>query len=388
MTTYIAKGEGADRYEKIPVEISETPETAVKAVATEIADLIRSKAAKNEKCVLGLATGSSPIKLYQELVRMHKEEGLSFKNVITFNLDEYFPMAKDSGHSYHYFMHHHLFDHIDIEAKNIHIPDGALKIDEVEKFCKNYEQEIETAGGIDLQILGIGRTGHIGFNEPGSPITSKTRMVYLDRLTMKDASGEFGGIENVPTRAITMGVGTIMKARKVILLAWGENKAPIIRAAVEGDVSDKIPATFLQMHTNVQFFIDEKAAEELTRANRPWLVSKVEWNDKLIRKAVIWLCQKVKKPILKVEDSDYTENGMSDLVKTFGSANKVNIQVFNDLQHTITGWPGGKPNADDSTRPERANPYPKRVIIFSPHPDDDVISMGGTFARLVEQIWL
>ncbi|MCX4291553.1 MAG: glucosamine-6-phosphate deaminase [Odoribacter sp.] len=385
MTTYIAKGEGADRYEKIPVEISETPETAVKAVATEIADLIRSKAAKNEKCVLGLATGSSPIKLYQELVRMHKEEGLSFKNVITFNLDEYFPMAKDSGHSYHYFMHHHLFDHIDIEAKNIHIPDGALKIDEVEKFCKNYEQEIETAGGIDLQILGIGRTGHIGFNEPGSPITSKTRMVYLDRLTMKDASGEFGGIENVPTRAITMGVGTIMKARKVILLAWGENKAPIIRAAVEGDVSDKIPATFLQMHTNVQFFIDEKAAEELTRANRPWLVSKVEWNDKLIRKAVIWLCQKVKKPILKVEDSDYTENGMSDLVKTFGSANKVNIQVFNDLQHTITGWPGGKPNADDSTRPERANPYPKRVIIFSPHPDDDVISMGGTFARLVEQ---
>ncbi len=385
MTTYIAKGEGADRYEKIPVEISESPETAVKAVAKEIAGLIRSKAAKNEKCVLGLATGSSPIKLYAELVRMHKEEGLSFKNVITFNLDEYFPMAKESEHSYHYFMHHHLFDHIDIDPKNIHIPDGTLKADEVDKFCKSYEQQIENAGGIDLQILGIGRTGHIGFNEPGSPVSSKTRMVYLDRLTMKDAADEFDGIDNVPTRAITMGVGTIMKAQRIVLLAWGEPKAPIIKATVEGEVTDKVPATFLQIHHNVQFFIDEKAAEELTRANLPWLVSKVEWNDKLIRKAVIWLCQKVNKPILKVEDKDYADYGMSDLVKTFGSSNKVNIQVFNDLQHTITGWPGGKPNADDSTRPERANPYPKRVIIFSPHPDDDVISMGGTFARLVEQ---
>ncbi len=385
MTTYIAKGEGADRYEKIPVEISESPETAVKAVAKEIAGLIRSKAAKNEKCVLGLATGSSPIKLYAELVRMHKEEGLSFKNVITFNLDEYFPMAKESEHSYHYFMHHHLFDHIDIDPKNIHIPDGTLKADEVDKFCKSYEQQIENAGGIDLQILGIGRTGHIGFNEPGSPVSSKTRMVYLDRLTMKDAADEFDGIDNVPTRAITMGVGTIMKAQRIVLLAWGEPKAPIIKATVEGEVTDKVPATFLQIHHNVQFFIDEKAAEELTRANLPWLVSKVEWNDKLIRKAVIWLCQKVNKPILKVEDKDYADYGMSDLVKTFGSSNKVNIQVFNDLQHTITGWPGGKPNADDTTRPERANPYPKRVIIFSPHPDDDVISMGGTFARLVEQ---
>lgn len=385
MTTYIAKGDGANRYEKIPVEISESPETAVKAVAKEIAALIRSKAAKKETCVLGLATGSSPIKLYAELVRMHKEEGLSFKNVVTFNLDEYFPMAASSEHSYHHFMHHHLFNHVDIDPKNVHIPDGSLKMDEVEKFCQSYEQQIEQAGGIDIQVLGIGRTGHIGFNEPGSSVSSKTRMVYLNSITLKDAAGEFGGVENVPTRAITMGVNTIMKARKVVLLAWGENKAPIIRATVEGEVSDKTPATFLQMHPNVQFHIDEKAAGELTRAHLPWLVSNVEWNDKLIRKAVIWLCQKVNKPILKVEDKDYADHGMSDLVKTFGSANKVNIQVFNDLQHTITGWPGGKPNADDSTRPERANPYPKRVVIFSPHPDDDVISMGGTFARLVEQ---
>lgn len=382
---YIAKGEGADRFEKVPVQIYAKPAEAVKAIAREIADLIRAKAANNEKCVLGLATGSSPIKLYQELVRMHKEEGLSFKNVLTFNLDEYLPMPKESVHSYHYFMHHHLFDHIDIDPKNIHIPDGTLKSDEIENFCKEYEKAIDTAGGIDIQILGIGRTGHIGFNEPGSALNSKTRMVYLNELTMKDASGEFGGMDKVPTRAITMGVGTIMKARKVILMAWGENKAPIIRATVEGSISDDVPATFLQTHSNAQFVIDESAAEELTRANLPWLVSKVEWNDKLIRKAVIWLCQKVNKPILKVENKDYMDNGMSDLLKTFGSANKVNIQVFNDLQHTITGWPGGKPNADDSTRPERATPYPKRVLIFSPHPDDDVISMGGTFARLVEQ---
>ena len=382
---YIAKGEGADRFEKVPVQIYDKPSEAVKAVACEIANCIRENAAKSQKCVLGLATGSSPIKLYQELIRMHKEEGLSFKNVVTFNLDEYLPMPKESVHSYHYFMHHHLFDHIDIDPKNIHIPDGTLKNEEIESFCKEYEKAIEAAGGIDIQILGIGRTGHIGFNEPGSSITSKTRMVYLNELTMKDASAEFGGMDKVPTRAITMGVGTIMKARKVILMAWGENKAPIIKATVEGSISDSVPATFLQTHPNVEFVIDESAAEELTRANLPWLVSKVEWNDKLIRKAVIWLCQKVNKPILKIENKDYVDNGMTDLVKTFGSANKVNIQVFNDLQHTITGWPGGKPNADDSTRPERATPYPKRVLIFSPHPDDDVISMGGTFARLVEQ---
>lgn len=382
---YIARGEGADRFEKLPISIYEKPADAVKAVAQEIAELIRTKATKNEHCVLGLATGSSPIKLYQELVRMHKEEGLSFRNVVTFNLDEYLPMPKESEQSYHYFMHHHLFNHIDIDPANIHIPDGTLQKEQIEDFCKNYEKAIEAAGGLDIQILGIGRTGHIGFNEPGSSLSSSTRMVYLNDLTIKDAAGDFGGRDKVPARAITMGVGTIMKARKIILMAWGEKKAPIIKATVEGSISDSVPATFLQLHPNAQFVIDEKAAEDLTRANLPWLVSKVDWNDKLIRKAVIWLCQKVGKPILKVENKDYIENGMTDLIKTFGSANKVNIQVFNDLQHTITGWPGGKPNADDSTRPERATPYPKRVLIFSPHPDDDVISMGGTFARLVEQ---
>lgn len=382
---FIATSEGADRFEKVPVAIYECADHAVKAVAKEIADLIRTRAANNATCVLGLATGSSPIKLYNELVRMHREEGLSFANVISFNLDEYLPMAKESKQSYHYFMHHHLFDHIDIKPENINIPDGTLNGDVIETFCHQYETKIEELGGIDIQILGIGRTGHIGFNEPGSPMTSKTRRVFLDDLTLKDAAGDFGGKEFVPKKAITMGVGTIMKAKKIILMAWDEKKADIIKETVEGTISDHVPASYLQMHANVQFVLDEAAASSLTRAARPWLVTKLTWDDKMIRQAVIWLCQKVNKPILKVENKDYLDNGMSDLINEFGSANKVNIQVFNDLQHTITGWPGGKPNADDSTRPERANPYPKRVLIFSPHPDDDVISMGGTFARLVEQ---
>ena len=382
---YIAQGDGVDRFEKIPVYISPTPLTAVKAIAAEVAAKIREKASLNQPCILGLATGISPILLYKELVRMHREEGLSFKNVITFNLDEYYPMARESEQSYHYFMHYHLFDHVDIDPRNIHIPDGRLKTNEMDSFCTSYEQQIDDAGGLDIQILGIGRTGHIGFNEPGSLLTSKTRPIYLDELTIKDAIKDFGDRKKVPTRAITMGVGTIMKAKRIILMAWGEKKAPIIQSTVEGWITNRIPATFLQGHPNVQFFIDEKAASELTRANFPWLVSDVVWDDKLIRKAVIWLCRKVEKPILKLENKDYEEHGMSDLVKTFSSANKVNIKVFNDLQHTITGWPGGKPGADDSTRPERAWPHPKRVVIFSPHPDDDVISMGGTFARLVEQ---
>jgi glucosamine-6-phosphate deaminase len=367
------------------VQIYATPLLAVKAIAAEIAATIREKERTRQACVLGLATGMSPVLLYKELARMHVEEGLSFKNVITFNLDEYYPMPRELEQSYYNFMHRHLFDHVDIDPANVHIPDGTLKIEAVDTFCRNYEASIEAAGGIDIQVLGIGRTGHIGFNEPGSLQTSKTRIVYLDDLTRKDAIKDFGGRDKVPTRAITMGVGTIMKARRVLLVAWGEKKASIIKTTVEERVTSRVPATFLQEHPNVQFFIDEKAASELTRANFPWLVSDVQWDDKLIRKAVVWLCQKVQKPILKVENKDYEEHGMNALVKRFGSANKVNIQVFNDLQHTITGWPGGKPGADDSTRPERAAPYPKRVLVFSPHPDDDVISMGGTLARLVEQ---
>jgi glucosamine-6-phosphate deaminase len=373
------------RFEKIPTEIYKDSGEACRAVAQEIASLIRIKQTKGEIAVLGLATGSTPTRLYGELVRMHKEEGLSFRNVVTFNLDEYYPMNPDALQSYVRFMNEYLFDHIDIDKNNIHIPDGTIDIKDVSRFCFEYERKIAEVGGIDLQILGIGRTGHIGFNEPGSPKDSVTRMITLDHLTRIDAASDFFGEENVPRTAITMGVGTILKSRRIILMAWGEGKAKIIKTTVEGQITDSVPATFLQTHNNATIVLDEAASAELTRTKTPWLVGTCEWTSRLIRRGVVWLCQQVDKPILKLTDKDYAEHGMSDLITQHGPAYNINIQVFNELQHTITGWPGGKPNADDSSRPERAKPFPKRVVIFSPHPDDDVISMGGTFIRLVDQ---
>ncbi len=373
------------RFEKIPTQIFDRSSDASLSVANAIAEMMKSRQKEGKNCVLGLATGSSPTSVYAELVRMHKEEGLSFKNVITFNLDEYFPMQKDALQSYVRFMNEHLFDHIDIDRKNIHIPDGTLKKEEVTSFCHEYEEKINKVGGIDIQILGIGRTGHIGFNEPGSGINSVTRMITLDHLTRVDAASDFFGEENVPRKAITMGVGTILKSRKIFLMAWGEGKAPIIQKTIEGEVTDSVPATYLQNHQDATIIIDEAAAAELTRRKTPWLVKTCEWNGQLTRKAVTWLSQKLQKPILKLTDRDYNDNGMSDLVTEHNHAYNINIRIFNVLQHTITGWPGGKPNADDTYRPERAVPAKKRVVIFSPHPDDDVISMGGTFLRLVEQ---
>jgi len=375
----------AQKFERIPTEIFDDSESASRKVAAEIADLIRSRAKENKNVVLGLATGSTPTRVYDELVRLHEEEGLSFKNVITFNLDEYFPMQPDALQSYVRFMHEYLFDHIDIDPKNIHIPDGTLDRDDVLQFCHDYEDQIQKAGGIDLQILGIGRTGHIGFNEPGSGRKSRTRLITLDKITRADAASDFYGEENVPRRAITMGVGTILEAKRVILMAWGESKAPVVAKAVENEVSDAVPATYLQEHSNATFILDTASSAELTRSKTPWLVRDCEWDDALMRKAVVWLCQKVDKPILKLTDYDYTENGMSDLITDWGPAYNINIKIFNEVQHTITGWPGGKPNADDSHRPERKAPFPKRALIFSPHPDDDVISMGGTLIRLVDQ---
>jgi glucosamine-6-phosphate deaminase len=372
-------------FEKIPVSIFNTSDEASIFVAREIASTIRSRQAAQKPCVLGLATGSTPTRVYSELVSMHQKEGLSFKNVHTFNLDEYYPMNPTSLQSYVRFMGEHLFDHIDIPKQNIHIPDGTLAKDAVAEFCRDYEQQLDALGGIDIQILGIGRTGHIGFNEPGSGERSLTRLVTLDQVTRIDAASDFFGEENVPIKAITMGVGSIMKARKVFMMAWGEGKAAIIKKAVEGPITDHIPSSFLQKHKDCQVILDEASASELVRRKTPWVLQAQTWDDKLIRKAVVWLCQHISKPVLKLTNNDYMEHGMGDLVTEFGSAYKVNIKVFNDLQHTITGWPGGKPNADDSHRPERANPFPKRVIIFSPHPDDDVISMGGTFIRLVDQ---
>ena len=377
--------EEISRYEKVPTVIMEDAEEASVYVAHEIAAIIRKKQREGKRCVLGLATGSTPVKVYEELVRLHQSDNLSFRNVVTFNLDEYYAIEPDSLQSYNRFMHEHLFSYVDIDPDNIHIPCGTLKPEEVISFCKNYDKLIEEAGGIDIQLLGIGRTGHIGFNEPGSGMHSPTRLVTLDHLTRTDAASDFYGENFVPLTAITMGVGTILKSKRILLLAWGENKANIIRKAVEEPMSDLIPTSYLQNHPNATIILDHAASAELTRVKTPWLVGTCTWNDRLIRKALVWLCNKTGKAILKLTDREYLDNGMSDLLTQFGPSNKINIKVFNDIQHTISGWPGGKPNADDLTRPERALPYPKRVLVFSPHPDDDVISMGGTFARLVEQ---
>lgn len=376
--------EDHQRFENLPVRIYTEERDASRVVAAEVAGLILEKQNNNETCVLGLPTGSTPVGVYKELVRLHKEEGLSFRNVVTFNTDEYFGVRPTRVQSFHRFMREHLFDHIDMKEENIHIPDGTIPVEEVAGFCKQYEEEIASAGGIDLQLLGIGRTGHIGFNEPGSGKKSKTRLITLDYITRSDAASDFFGEENVPRKAITMGIKTFLNSARIILMAWGEGKAKVIREMVEGEVKDSVPASYLQEHPNATVVVDDAAAAELTRIRTPWLVGICEWDEKQIRKAVVWLCQKVNKPILKLTNRDYNENGMSDLVAEQGPSYQINLKVFNDLQSTITGWPGGKPNADDSRRPERAVPFPKKVVIFSPHPDDDVISMGGTFIRLVD----
>ena len=373
------------RYEKLPVTVYLDENEASKNVSEKIKGIILEKQSKGENAVLGLATGATPVAVYAELVKMHKEEGLSFKNVITFNLDEYYPMQPDAKQSYVSFMDENLFNHIDIKRKNIHIPDGTLAKEAIADYCLEYENKIEEVGGLDLQILGIGRTGHIGFNEPGSAPNSGTRLVTLDDLTRRDASRDFGGKENVPTKAITMGIGTIFKAREIILMAWSRKKASIIKKAVEGEVSGKVPATYLQLSDNVHFVLDKEAASELTRFNTPWLVKDCIWDKKMIKKAVIWLSSEIKKPILKLTDEDYNSFGMAQLAIEQGPAYDINIDVFNQLQNSITGWPGGKPNADDSQRPERAEPAYKRSLSLSPHPDDDVISMGVTCIRFVEQ---
>ncbi len=371
--------------EQLPVKIWNNSSDASIYVAQSVALAIRQKQYEGEVMVLGLATGSSPIRVYTELVRMHKEENLSFANVITFNLDEYYPMQPKAQQSYVRFMNEYLFDHVNIKRENIHIPDGQIPLEEVEEYCTQYEKKIDALGGIDIQLLGIGRTGHIGFNEPGAWKTSLTRLVRLDNITRRDAIREFRKAELVPYRAITMGIATIMKAKRIYLMAWGQHKASILKRAVEDAITSSVPSTYLQEHPRTRVIVDEAAAAELTRIKTPWLVGICNWNDDLICKAVIWLSQKTTKPILKLTDTDYNENHLSDLIIEYATSYELNIKVHNRLQNTITGWPGGKPNVDDKNRPERAKPAKKRVIVFSPHPDDDVISMGGTFLRLVEQ---
>ena len=373
------------RMEKVPTDIYESPEEGAAQIALDVAQVIREKQKAGRFCVLALAGGVSPRGVYSQLVRMHREEGLSFRNVIVFNLYEYYPLAADAINSNLNALREMLLDQVDIDKQNIFSPDGTIPKDTIFDYCRLYEQRIESYGGIDVALIGIGRVGNIGFNEPGSRINSATRLILLDNASRNDAAKIFGSIDNTPVSSITMGVQTILNARKIYLLAWGEEKAKMVKACVEGPVSDTIPASFLQTHNNAHIAVDLSAASNLTRIQRPWLVTSCEWNDKLIRSAIVWLCQLTGKPILKLTNKDYNENGLSELLALFGSAYNANIKIFNDLQHTITGWPGGKPNADDTYRPERATPYPKRVVVFSPHPDDDVISMGGTIRRLVEQ---
>src|SRR4029077_14056717 len=318
----------AEQFEKIRTKVFPSSETAVRELAPIVANVIRQRQSENRRVVLGLATGSTPVKLYQELIRLHREEGLSFQNVVTFNLDEYYGLPPDHPESYRHFMEVQLFRHVDLPPKQTHVPDGLVERDKVFEYCADYESLIEEAGGIDIQIVGIGRTGHIGFNEPGSGPDSRTRMVALDRLTRRDAARDFRGEANVPAYAITMGIGTILEARQVLLLAWGESKAPILRSAIEGPETDTVPASFLQRHANCRCYIDEAAASELTRFRFPWKVGPVEWTPQLIRKAVVSLASDLKKPVLRLRDEDYAENGLAALLVETGSAYSLNIRIF------------------------------------------------------------
>jgi len=375
----------AQQRERISTEIVASSDAACARLAGEISALIRRNAAAGRTTVLGLATGSTPVGLYRHLTRLHREQGLSFKKVITFNLDEYYGLPRTHPESYWRFMQEQLFAHVDIPENHIHVPDGTVSRAAVFASCQAYEEAIRAAGGLDLQILGIGRTGHIGFNEPGSSSDSRTRLVTLDGLTRSDAARDFLGEANVPQCAITMGIGTIIEARRIILLAWGEAKAGVIAQAVEQPPAEALPASLLQGHPNITFMVDSAAGSGLTRVRQPWLVGAVEWTPALTRQAVVWLYAQVGKPVLKLLDEDYSEHGMADLLTEQGPAYGLNIRIFNELQHTITGWPGGKPGADDAHRPERAIPFPKQILVLSPEPSDDALGMSGTLRRLVDQ---
>lgn len=372
------------RFEKAPTYIYETVEEGVKSIANEIDEKIKQRQQEGKYCVIGAGTGLSLRLLYAELVRKHKEEKLSFHNVVIFNLFEYYPLAKENVNSSFAQLSELLLDNLNIDKQNIFTPDGTIAQENVIDYCRLYEERIQQMGGLDIVLMGIGREGNIAMNEPGSQLSSTTRLILTDNTSKAEAAHNLG-LDVVPPCSITMGIATIMAAKKVYLVAWGDEKSDIIKSAIEDKISDTLPASYIQLHNNASVCIDLPAAAHLTRIQRPWLVTNCEWNDKLVRSAIVWLCLKLKKPILKLTNKDYNENGLSELLALYGSAYNVNIKIFNDLQHTITGWPGGKPNADDTYRPERAKPFPKKVLVFSPHPDDDVISMGGTLRRLVQQ---
>ena len=373
------------RFEKVPTDIFPTIEEGAIDIANHLEADIKKREQEGRKYVMGVGSGSSLTPIFHELIKRHQAGKLSFKNVVVFNAYEYFPLSEENVNRGINQLKERFLNHIDIEAENIFTPDGTIAQNDVQEHCRQYEQHIKELGGLDVILLGIGRMGNIATNEPGSSLTSASRLILIDETSREEMKMSFGSQESVPPCSITMGVSTILSARKIFLTAWGEEKAEIIKKTVEGKVSDAIPASFLQTHNDAHVVIDLSAAAKLTRIQHPWLVASCKWTDKLVRSALVWLCQITGKPLLKLTNKDYNENGLSELLALYGSAYNANIKIFNDLQHTITGWPGGKPDADDTYRPERAKPFPKRVIVFSPHPDDDVISMGGTLRRLVQQ---
>ncbi|MDD4991821.1 MAG: glucosamine-6-phosphate deaminase [Paludibacter sp.] len=373
------------RFEKLRTNIYKDAEEGSLYTAKKIAALIRHKESVGEPCFLGLSGGSSPLRVYEELVRMHLEEELSFAEVVIFNVSEFFPFFDGDRHSNAKLIRSHLIDKVNLSYKNFITPDSKIDRSNVNEFCRNYEDLINSNDGLDFVLVSIGIVGNLAYNEPGSQVSTLTRLMLLDNESQRDLRRFYGSVSEVPNSAITMGISTIQNAKEVVLLAWGEHKASILKEVIQGKVDDMIPASFLQLHKNAEAVIDLNAAQQLTRISQPWLVGPCEWTNKLIRRAIIWLCFETDKPILKLTNKDYNQHGLDELLALYGSAYNVNIKIFNDLQHTITGWPGGKPNADDNNRPERAKPYPKRIIVFSPHPDDDVISMGGTLQRLVDQ---
>lgn len=373
------------RYERINTNVFDTENDGVKYVAKKIVAAIKAKEATGERFVLGITSGSSPLGVFSELVEMFRAGEASFRNVVVFSLDEFYGISKEAQQSRNFRIHEEFLEYVNVRPENIFIPDSSVPVEKVSQYCRDYEAKIAEMGGIDLMLLGVGSKGQIGFNEAGSYSNSKTRMVALSNASIQEEASAFASADEVPTKAITMGIGTILSSKEIILVAWGEDKAQVVGRVIEGNIDPMCPATYLQEHDNIEVVVDEEAAEELTRVKAPWLVGTCDWSPKFIRKAVIWLAMKTQKPILKLTYKDYIDNSLGQLLEEQGPFDAINIKVFNDLQHTISGWPGGKPNADDSTRPERATPYPKRVVIFSPHPDDDVISMGGTFMRLTDQ---
>ena len=373
------------RFEKVPTDIFPTIEEGAIDIANHLEADIKKREQEGRKYVMGVGSGSSLTPIFHELIKRHQAGKLSFKNVVVFNAYEYFPLSEENVNRGINQLKERFLNHIDIDVENIFTPDGTIAQNDVQEHCRQYEQHIKELGGLDVILLGIGRMGNIATNEPGSSITSASRLILIDETSREEMKMSFGSQESVPPCSITMGVSTILSARKIFLTAWGEEKADIIKKTVEGKVSDAVPASFLQTHNDAHVVIDLSAAAKLTRIQHPWLVASCKWTDKLVRSALVWLCQITGKPLLKLTNKDYNENGLSELLALYGSAYNANIKIFNDLQHTITGWPGGKPDADDTYRPERAKPFPKRVIVFSPHPDDDVISMGGTLRRLVQQ---